>query len=375
MISPQDRTTIKTHLVQLMCTVPPIIQAQCSESISLIAKLDFPDNWQNLLPELVQKFNSPDPAVTNGVLLTANSIFKRFRYVQRSDELYREIIYSLKHVQEPILTLFKSTSQAVVAFEKDAAQLVPRFETLRLIVRIFFSLNYQDLPEYFEDHMGEWMEGFSTFLQYKNVLLTDDSEETEPSPLDRLQAGIVENLKLYAGKDEEPFLPFLPKFTQLVWNLLLHVTAHPKHDILATSCIRFLGSLVKKLMHKDLFKEDATLRQIIGNIVVPNLMIREVRTLLGMTVLDEFLLILVVFQVDEIRFDEDPDEFIATDIEGSETESRRRCSQDLLRDMCRQFEAEATAICSEHVGTMLSEFAANPSSKWQAKDVAVSLVT
>ena len=29
---------------------------------------------------------------------------------------------------------------------------------LRTIARIFFSLNWQDLPEYFEDHMAEWME-------------------------------------------------------------------------------------------------------------------------------------------------------------------------------------------------------------------------
>jgi hypothetical protein len=29
---------------------------------------------------------------------------------------------------------------------------------LRTMARIFFSLNWQDLPEYFEDHMAEWME-------------------------------------------------------------------------------------------------------------------------------------------------------------------------------------------------------------------------
>ena len=38
-LTPEDRTTIKSHLVQLMCTVPPQIQIQLSESISLIGTL------------------------------------------------------------------------------------------------------------------------------------------------------------------------------------------------------------------------------------------------------------------------------------------------------------------------------------------------
>ena len=43
-----------------------------------VAAVDFPSKWDNLLPELVQKFNSLDPSVVQGVLLTANSIIKRF---------------------------------------------------------------------------------------------------------------------------------------------------------------------------------------------------------------------------------------------------------------------------------------------------------
>ena len=77
-------------------------------------------------------------------------------------------------------------------------------------------------------------------------------------------------------------------------------------------------------------------------------------------------------QVDEERFEDDPREFIVTEVEGSDSESRRRCSEDLLRAMCRQFEAETTAICYEHVGSMLREYATDQTNKWVAKDAAVS---
>lgn len=346
-----DRNTIKSHLVQLMCTVPPLIQVLLSESISLVAEQDYPDNWGNLLPELVQQFNSTDVMTVVGVLKTANSIFKRFRYVQRSDALYRVILYSLEIVQAPLLALFRSTGQAVQqAFANDAAALTPRLEALRLMCQIYYSLNYQDLAEFFEDHMSEWMADFAVYLQYQNPVLTDDDEEQNPSPIDNLQVAIIQILTLYASNDEEPFIEYLPQFTMLVWNLLTNVTPYPKHDALATKSIKFLSGLVQKLMHKHLFQDEATLRQIVLKIVIPNLTFR---------------------QSDEERFEDDPHEYIITEVEGSDSESRRRCSQDLLRAMCRLFEGETVAICSEHVGIMLAEYAANPNNTWAAKDAAV----
>lgn len=352
-ISSQDRSTIKTHLVQLMCTVPPRIQAQVSEAISLIAKVDYPAQWDNLLPELVQQFGSADPSVVNGVLKTANSIFKSFRYVARSDELYKVILYTLDRVQAPLLTLFVATGKAVDAFANDPVQLSLRLEALQTMCRIFYSLNYQDLPAFFEDHMQDWMGQFAKYLDYKNPCVTDESEEDEPSPIDNLQAAVVANLALYADKDEEPFLPFLPDFTKLVWGLLMNVSSYKKHDTLATICIKFLSSLVSKLMHKSLFQEEATLREIVQKIVIPNLMFRE---------------------SDEELFEDDPREYIVTEIEGSDSESRRRCSQDLLRAMGRQFEPETTKICSEHIGVMLAKFHEDPDNKWASKDAAIHLM-
>ena len=77
MIIPQDRQTIKTHLVDLMLKSPPQIQRQLSEAVSFIAEQDFPHKWESLLQELVQRLQVQDFHVINGVLQTAHSIFKR----------------------------------------------------------------------------------------------------------------------------------------------------------------------------------------------------------------------------------------------------------------------------------------------------------
>lgn len=348
-ISTQDRTTIKMHLVELMCTVPHRIQSQVSESISLIAEVDYPQNWDNLLPGLIGKFTSPDINIVNGVLRTADSIFKRFRHVQRNDTLYAVIIYTLNLIQEPLLTLFVQTSRHVDGLANDVAQLTPRLESLRIMARIYFSLVFQDLPEYMEDHMNDWMGEFAKFLQYKNVLLVDDDEDDDPSPVDKVQTAILSSLKLFVERDEEPFQPLLPNFIRLVWNLLVGLTPRPKHDQLVVSSIKFLSILVGRQIYGDLFREDTTLREIVSRIVIPNMMVRE---------------------SDEDNFNDNPQEFIMTELEGSDNESRRRCSRELLRAMCRQFEGQTTGICSEHITRMIGEFTAD-NSRWIAKDTAV----
>lgn len=61
-------------------------------------------------------------------------------------------------------------------------------------------------------------------------------------------------------------------------------------------------------------------------------------------------------------------------MEGSETVSRRKCSQELLKAMCRQFEDQTTAICLDQISKMLAEFNKDPSTKWAAKDTAINLM-
>ena len=184
-IPESDRSLIKDNLVSLMCTVPPQLQSQCSESIAIIASSDFPAKWDNLLGDLMSKFGDPDWSVVNGVLLTANSILKRFRYVQRSDALYADILYVLQRLQEPLTRLFVSITSSLDGAEVagDVAGLAARLAALRSINGIFYSLNYQDLPEFFEDHMGEWMAGFAKLLQYTNPILVDEDEEMQPGEL------------------------------------------------------------------------------------------------------------------------------------------------------------------------------------------------
>ncbi|KAL3924145.1 MAG: hypothetical protein SGILL_001225 [Bacillariaceae sp.] len=353
-ISVEDRQLIKENLVELMCKVPPQIQAQVSETISIIAKTDFPGQWGTLLPNLVLQFQSPDTNVVDGVLKTADSIFMSFRYVERTDELYEVILYSLEVVQEPLLQLFVKTSQEADALKGNATLFVPKLNTLTLIVSLYHSLVYQDLPEFFEDNMATWAEGFAKYLEYKDPALVDEDDEDEPGPIEKLQTNIVDVLKLFVERDDDGFpRPYVEKFTGLVWQLLTSTPSEKRFDQLVVTSMKYLSILVGRQLYKDLFQNPDTLRQIVSNIIIPNLMVRE---------------------SDMESFDDNPQEFILTELEGADNQSRRRCSRDLLKSMNRLFEAETTGISSEYISILVKEYQADPINKWVSKDTAISLM-
>lgn len=83
----------------------------------------------------------------------------------------------------------------------DQGKLLNVMETLRLCCRIFFSLNWQDLPEFFEDNMDRWMTPFARLLAFSHRLLVDDSEEERPGPLELVRAAVVRHASALRAGD------------------------------------------------------------------------------------------------------------------------------------------------------------------------------
>lgn len=283
-------------------------------------------------------------------MLTANSIMKRFRYVYRSDALYSEILICLDGFKVPLLEKYQSNFALIQQYSNSKPELAVLLETQRLMSRIFFSLNWQDIPEYFEDNAALWMGEFAKYLSYTNPLMVDQGEASEPGPVEKLQAAILENLNLYATKYEDVFEPFLPNFTQLVWKLLMEVGPQAKYDILATSAIKFLTSVGSKQMNVGLFTEPV-LRDIVEHIVVRNLRATE---------------------ADEELFEDNATDFIRKDMEGSDQDTRRRAAGELVRALLKFFGPQISALCNGYIAAMLDQY--RVSKDWRAKDAALHLV-
>lgn len=349
----EDRAAIKGLIVSLMLRSPEQVQRQLSDAISIIGKEDFPEKWPNLLPEMIAHFQSGDFYIINGVLRTAHSLFKRYRFELKSQLLWTEVKYVLDNFAKPLTDLFVATLDLASSHAGDPKALKVIFSSLVLIAKLFYSLNTQDLPEFFEDNMATWMTNFLKLLNVENDLLKTD-DENEAGLLDQLKSQICSNATLYAQVYDEEFQPYLADFVTAVWHLLTTIGQQMKYDLLVSHAINFLSTVANRLQNKHLFENPTVLSSICEKIIIPNMEFRE---------------------SDEELFEDNPEDYIRRDIEGSDVDTRRRAACDLVKTLARYFEAQIMEVFSQYIRAMLQNYAKDPSSHWKSKDAAIYLVT
>lgn len=293
----------------------------------------------------------------NGVLQTCHSLFRRFRHEFKSEELWIVIKYVLNKFAQPFTDLFEATvelaANQAAQPNTDSASLRGTFQTLVLSAKIFYSLNSQDLPEFFEDNMKIWMSRFLSLLKVDHKLLRTSDDE-EAGLLEQLKSQICDIAAMYAQKYHCEFEPYLPGFLQTVWELLVSTGREPKYDLLVSNAIHFLSTVAFREQCKNLFQQPGVLESLCSKVIIPNIEFRA---------------------SDEELFEDNPDEYIRMDIEGSDVDTRRRAACDLVKSLGRYFESEITEVFSAYIQNMLQSYAANPRQCWKAKDAAIYLVT
>jgi len=348
-----DRDAVKNGIVELMLKSPSGIQKQLSAAIAIIGQQDFPAKWPNLINEMVTKFATGDFNIIHGVLITASSIFEKYSIDMKSQKLWEEIKFVLDNFAQPFTDLLNATMNLAKEHAQNPAALKVIFGSLHLIAKIFYFLNYQDLPEFFEDNMQTWMTHFLALLEADNKCLVSDDDD-EPGLLEDLKSQICDNIGLYAHKYEEEFSPYMKPFVMSVWNLLLSLGPQKKYDMLTSNAIQFLASVADRAQYKSLFEEESTLASICEKIIVPNIEMRE---------------------CDVELFEDTPEQYVTQDLEGSDVDTRRRAACDLVKGLSRFFEPQITSIFGGYVKTMLDMYNANPAQAWKKKDAAIYLVT
>lgn len=348
-----DCAIIKAHLLQLLLTAPPLIQAQLSEALAAAAASDFPSRWESLLPSIVSSLgtavNAGDVAATNSLLAAAVSLFSRFRNAFDNNALRLDLKYCLDIFAAPLLEVFLFASRRLQAAATTAnpLELRPVFECLRLCCEIFYSLNSIDLPEFFEDNMRQWMTEFRAFL----TTSYPPPVEADGAP-DALRAAVCDNLQLYMEKYEEEFRVYLKEFVEAVWGLLMVQTSSPSRSQLAVTAIRFLTTVAESV-HHALFGSPEAMKQICDSVVVPNLRLRD---------------------EDEELFEGNWVEYVRRDSEGSDADTLRRAACRLLRGLAANYRDQVAALVSVQVQQMLAAHAADRTNNWKEKDAAIYLV-
>lgn len=219
------------------------------------------------------------------------------------------------------------------------------------MIKLFYDLSSHDLPPMFEENLSGIASLLLKYLTYDNELLHTD-DETEAGLLEFARAGIFEALTLYVQKYMDAFQPHVGQFVESSWGFLTTVGQETKHDILVSRALQFLTSIAGMPEHATVFQAEGTLSQIIEKVILPNVSLRE---------------------SDEELFEDEPIEFIRRDLEGSDSETRRRAATDFLRRLAERFEESVTKVVLKYIEHYLAEYAKNPASNWKAKDTATYL--
>ncbi|KAL8771323.1 MAG: hypothetical protein Q9209_003228 [Squamulea sp. 1 TL-2023] len=349
---PQDEViSIKRELIGLMISVPANIQYQLGDAVGVIADSDFWRRWDTLVDDLVSRLTPDNARVNNGVLQVAHSIFKRWRPLYRSDELFTEVNHVLGKFGDPFVQLLGRTDQLIEQNKNERSALSQYFSTLNLMMKLLYDLSVQDLPPIFEDNMQSLTSLLQKYLIYDNPLLHTDGDG-DSGPLEFVKSGIFEVLVLYTQKYEDAFGPFVEQFIGSSWNLLTTTGLETKNDILVSKALQFLTSVTRLSQHARAFNNEDTMSQVIERVVLPNLSLRD---------------------VDMEMFEDEPIEFIRRDLEGSDSDTRRRAATDFLQQLLAQFQKPVTDVVLRYVNHYLSDYSKNPTANWKSKDTAVYL--
>lgn len=357
-VAAEDRALLKAEVINVLFSVPLVLQRQLSEIVSVVCRCDFPDKWESLLPQLAARMDERsaqgDWKQVRTVLDTANAVFERYLSAMRSDALFTEIKYVLSVFAAPLLALFE---RALGVLESQGAQmprdsLLDLFSVVEAVARAYLCLNHQDLPEFFEDTLDRWWRPFEALLAYENPSLRSPDPE-EAGVLENVKAAVCRAANLYAGKYDEEFRPRVPALVQRVWNLLTSLGEETRYDGLVTAAVPFLSTVAGQEWNRGLFANQEALNSMCERVVIPQLKLRA---------------------ADIELFEDDPAEYIRRDIEGSDTDTRRRTAIEFVRALCAHFEAEVSAILVRYVDQLMQQYAAKPAENWVAKDAAIFVV-
>ncbi|WFD01326.1 importin-alpha export receptor [Malassezia yamatoensis] len=359
-LADDEKQVIRAQLVPLVVQIAgaaspsQAILAQLNESIALVAASDFPEPWSGLLDELVQELNSENYYVLLSVLSTSHAIFRRWRSMFRSDALYSEINLVLSRFAIPLVKLMQRVFGQLTEATTPASNLTPLASCLVLILQLFYDLSAQDLPPQFEDALPDLSPMFTSLLSFSRPELVGDDDDMAPSVMDKIRSSVCEIFELYAKRYLDA-LPQLPQYVQAVWDMLATYGPSEKYDVIVSKAILFLAVVVRMGNQRSLFESDATLQQFVSAIVLPNIVLRE---------------------VDEEIFEDNPMEYIRRDLETSvEVDTRRRAASEFVHALMEQFPNQVTTICTQHIQTYLQNFHQNPLENWKKKDAAIYLLT
>ena len=333
-----SKAYFKDNVLQLLLNIENKFLPHFIEMIKLIVQNanGYLVIWPKLMNFIGDVLKKHDFSKSKHIYDLLPKIIKRYHIESKSEPLFREIINTMNYICQPmtedalnIIKIFNNYDPKNVNNEN----MIQLLQMMNKIMSVFYSLNYQDFPEFFEDHLQDWI----TILNDTVLLPNKSSNMSLVKDLKqlvlKLKAKTLKNINLYYSNYYEDVEQYVQLFCSSVWTVMCQCKTNDNFSKLMKELLDFFKYGFQMRRMNNLNMEQ--LNQIIENIILPNMIMSDKES-------EEFL--------------DNPIEFLKIEFEEYDMSSNKYFSINLLQLIISNFPDVNKQIIGPKINTFLSEY-------------------
>ena len=351
----ETKNYFKNNILQLMLSVESILLPNIIEMIKTVVQNanGYLIIWPKLMELIGDILIKHDPNKNVHLYDLISKLIKRYHIETRSAPLFKEIINTMKYICQPMT----DDAQKIIAYLKnnnniDENSMNTSLKILNKIMSIFYSLNYQDFPEFFEDHLKEWIEILNDILVFPNN--NSDMSKFQGKILDlllKVKAKSLKNVNLYYTNYYEDVENYVQPFYNSAWILMCQCKINDTFSKLMKELLNFFKAAFQMNRLNNLNQQQ--LMQIFDNIIYPNMKMTQK-------------------EIEE--FEDNPIEFLKVDFEEYDMSSNKYFSINLMQIILDRYPNVNKEIIFPKIQNLLSDYNSNKQKNWNSKLIAINLL-
>lgn len=342
----ETKTVFKDNVVTLLLQVEPGVSAQVKEMISVVVEhaKGYYVIWPELMTKLAEILKQKNYQASIDVYDLIRKVIRRYHIEQKSKPLFEEIINTMDKICPVLTEDGLKFSQFLVSNQVTQNEL-PCIQILKRIIQIFYSLNFQDFPEYFEDHLREWIEILCNCIRFKCEV---------PALYDEfiaLKTKTLKSINLYFSNYFDDITDYYTQFYPLIWDLNFLAQKSDSYSRFTKELLQFYGSNIQYQRIKNLKPED--INTMIQNLILPNLKMSD---------------------NEKEEFEDNPVNFLKSELQEADLESNKYYAINLLKSLINLYSDLINAYINPTIGAMLNQYYTSKDKNWNDKITAINLM-
>ena len=345
-MSNESKEYFKNSIFQVFLSVQnePKVLAMVSQMIVCVIQESegYYTVWPNLMENLVNLLKSNNSNLSKNVYELICKVIKRYHIEQRSDELFAEIINTLNTLCPTMTDDAEKILNYLISNQSANDQNI-YLKILKKIFGIFYSLNFQDFPEFFEDNLERWMN-----IIERSLRLNMTQNNTD---LINLKTKVLKCLNFYFTNYYEDFEKYTKGFFPIIWDLMCSIQNTKEYykmtkELLDFFKVNFMYKRIENCTENDF-------KNIINKLILPTIEMSNQEY-------EEFM--------------ENELDFIKSELEEVDLDSNKYYAINLLKTFVQIQPNMIESMLIPLITSLIQQYESNRNNNWNKKITAINLL-